>query len=76
MAKKDKKGKSISLNLMNESELMKLYNESKKELQEIRFSIATSSYNNVSRVKHLKKNIARILTVQNERKYGINQESK
>jgi large subunit ribosomal protein L29 len=76
MAKKDKKGKSISLNLMNESELLKMYNESKKELQEIRFSIATSSYNKVSRVKHLKKNIARILTVQNERKYGINQESR
>lgn len=71
MAKKDKKGKKVSVRSLSDAELQKLYIDYKKELQEIRFSIVTASYNNVSRVKHLKRGVARILTILKERELGI-----
>lgn len=71
MAKKEKKSKKVSLRSLSEAELKKLHNDYKKELQEIRFSIATSSYNNVSRVKQLKRSVARILTILKENELNI-----
>lgn len=70
MAKADKKksGKKISFAELSDAELTRYHHDFRKELQEIRFSMVTSSYPNNARVSTLKKDIARILTVQNQRK--------
>lgn len=70
MAKADKKkaGKKVNFAELSDAELSRYYQDFKKELQEIRFSMVTSSYPNNSRIGALKKDIARILTVQNQRK--------
>ncbi|MDH5716339.1 MAG: 50S ribosomal protein L29 [Spirochaetia bacterium] len=56
--------KSSSFHEMTDKELEKILVDSKKELQEARFKTATSGFTNFSKFKSLKKNIARILTVQ------------
>lgn len=70
MAKADKKksGKKVNFAELSDTELARYYQDFKKELQEIRFSLVTSSYPNNARIGALKKDIARILTVQNQRK--------
>ncbi len=70
MAKADKKkaGKKVNFAELTEAELTRYHSDFRKELQEIRFSMVTSSYANNARVGTLKKDIARILTVQNQRK--------
>jgi large subunit ribosomal protein L29 len=70
MAKADKKkaGKKVNFAELTDAELSRYHLDFRKELQEIRFSMVTSSYPNNARVGTLKKDIARILTVQNQRK--------
>lgn len=48
-------------------ELLKALDESKKELFDLRFEKATGTVDNPMRIRELKKTIARILTVLNER---------
>lgn len=69
MAKDKKKGakKKVSFTELSDQELDKMYNEFKKEIQEIRFKIIASTYPNTSRISLLKRDIARILTVKNNR---------
>jgi len=43
----------------------------RKELFDLRFKSATQSLQNPSRIEVLKRTIARLLTIQNERKAGI-----
>ena len=43
----------------------------RKELFDLRFKSATQSLQNPSRIRVLKRTIARLLTIQNERKAGI-----
>jgi large subunit ribosomal protein L29 len=70
MAKADRKkaGKRVNFAELSDAELERYHQEFRKELQEIRFSMVTSSYANNARIGVLKKDIARILTVQNQRK--------
>lgn len=70
MAKADKKkaGKKVNFGELSDAELTRYHHDFRKELQEIRFSLVTSSYTNNARIGILKKDIARILTVQNQRK--------
>ncbi|MFZ5629704.1 MAG: 50S ribosomal protein L29 [Spirochaetota bacterium] len=70
MAKADKKkaGKKVNFAELSDAELSRYHQDFRKELQEIRFSLVTSSYTNNARIGILKKDIARILTVQNQRK--------
>jgi large subunit ribosomal protein L29 len=70
MAKADKKkaGKKVNFAELSDAELARYHQDFRKELQEIRFSMVTSSYTNNARIGNLKKDIARILTVQNQRK--------
>ncbi len=70
MAKSDKKkaGKKVNFAELSDAELSRYHQDFRKELQEIRFSMVTSSYTNNARIGILKKDIARILTVQNQRK--------
>ena len=48
-------------------ELLKTLDESKKELFDLRFQKATGTVDNPMRIRELKKTIARILTVLNEK---------
>jgi len=70
MAKADKKkaAKKVNFAELTDAELSRYHQDFRKELQEIRFSLVTSSYTNNARVGTLKRDIARILTVQNQRK--------
>ncbi|MFO1472578.1 MAG: 50S ribosomal protein L29 [Turneriella sp.] len=70
MAKADKKkaAKKVNFAELTDAELARYHGDFRKELQEIRFSLVTSSYTNNARIGILKKDIARILTVQNQRK--------
>ncbi|MDH5657097.1 MAG: 50S ribosomal protein L29, partial [Spirochaetia bacterium] len=61
---------SVYHELTNE-EMNKQLEEARSELREIRFSYAVArSMSDPSRVKKLKRNIARILTIKNERAAG------
>ncbi len=69
LGKKQKSNaKKITLKELNNAELDVKYTEIKKELQEIRFKLVTSTVPNVRRIRALKKEIARILTVKSARK--------
>lgn len=70
MAKADKKktAKKVNFAELADVELTRYHGDFRKELQEIRFSLVTASFTNNARVGILKKDIARILTVQNQRK--------
>lgn len=56
---------------MGIEELNRILKESKEELRKERFKAVTSKLDNPQRIKQLKRNIARILTLQNEYKLGI-----
>jgi len=57
---------------MTDEELQKQLVDSRKEIMESRFNFAVArSLQNPARVRQLKRNVARALTVQNERKKGI-----
>lgn len=64
--------KSTSFHDMTDEELGKQLENARRELMDMRFNFAVArSLQNPSRVGQLKKNIARILTVRNARKKGI-----
>ncbi|MBS0616705.1 MAG: 50S ribosomal protein L29 [Spirochaetes bacterium] len=73
MAKAEKKKASNKVNFseLTDAELNRHHTDFRKELQEIRFSMVTASYPNNARVGLLKRDIARILTVQNQRKNAV-----
>lgn len=56
---------------LNDEELHKRESEIKEELFNMRFQVATQQTTNYARINQLKKQIARILTIKNERKLGI-----
>ncbi len=69
LGKKQKSSaKKVTLSELSNAELDVKYTEIKKELQEIRFKLVTSTVPNVRRIRALKKDIARILTIKNARK--------
>ena len=72
MATKEKSAKKTtqkksSFHEMTDAELDKNLLEYKKELQESRFTLATSGFPNVSKFKTLKRGIARVLTIKKAR---------
>ena len=52
---------------LRDEELHVRLNEARQELFNLRFQSATGALENAARVRDVKRNIARILTVQNER---------
>lgn len=62
------KGKLDELTI---DELDRTLRENKEELRKERFKGVTSKIDNPNKVKQLKKNIARILTIKNEYKLGV-----
>jgi len=59
--------KSKELRLKPEEELNQLLSESQKKLRELRFNLASGKVKNVRTIRVLKKDIARILTILNEK---------
>ncbi|HZQ03518.1 MAG TPA: 50S ribosomal protein L29 [Gaiellaceae bacterium] len=55
---------------LSNDELAQRLAETRQELFNLRFQSATGALENTSRLKHTKREIARILTVQNERDNG------
>lgn len=56
---------------LTEEELAKKERDIKEELFNIRIQVATQQNSNYSRIKELKKDIARINTIKKEREIGI-----
>ena len=59
--------KSKELRLKPEEELNQLLSESQKKLRELRFNLVSGKVKNVRTIRVLKKDIARILTILNEK---------
>lgn len=59
--------KAKELRLKSEEELNQLLSESQRKLRELRFNLASGKVKNVRTIRVLKKDIARILTILNER---------
>lgn len=56
---------------LSKDELVRSLRDSKEELRKERFKAVTSKVDNPKKVKELKKNIARILTLTKEYELGI-----
>ncbi|TSA57978.1 50S ribosomal protein L29 [bacterium] len=63
--------KTEELRLKQEEELNQLLSESQKKLRELRFNLAGGKVKNVRTIRVLKKDIARILTILNEKSKKI-----
>ncbi len=65
--------KASELRKLNDEELKIRLDEFKKELFNLRFQHHTDILENPSRIKHVKRNIARILTILRERELAREQ---
>jgi len=59
--------KASDLRAMSDEELERKLGESRQELFKIRFQAATGALESSARLRHAKREIARILTIKNER---------
>jgi len=59
------------LRQLRDEELDTRYRESKQELFNLRFQMATGQLDNNRRIREVKRDIARVLTIQQERKLGL-----
>ena len=58
--------KAVELREMTYNELLEKLDESKEELFNLRFQLATNQLDNTTRIRQVKKEIARIRTVMSE----------
>jgi large subunit ribosomal protein L29 len=56
---------------MSDGDLERRLSEQREELFNLRFQAATGALENTARLRHAKRAIARILTIQNERVIGV-----
>ncbi|AEF93124.1 ribosomal protein L29 [Desulfotomaculum nigrificans CO-1-SRB] len=56
---------------LSDAELSKKIDDSKDELFKLRFQLATGQLDNPMKIKECKRKIARLKTIQTERKLGI-----
>ncbi|MGC8464611.1 MAG: 50S ribosomal protein L29 [Acidimicrobiales bacterium] len=63
--------KAVELRTLADHELADRLEESRRELFNLRFQLATSQSTNTARLKTLKKEIARVLAIQTERAYDV-----
>jgi large subunit ribosomal protein L29 len=59
------------LRALSDDDLEKQLQETREELFNLRFQDATGALENTARLKHVKRAIARILTIQNERALSL-----
>ena len=62
--------KAEELRALSDEELEQKLGESRQELFKIRFQAATGALESSARLRHAKREIARILTIKNERMVG------
>ncbi|BDR59531.1 50S ribosomal protein L29 [Xylocopilactobacillus apicola] len=62
--------KASEIRKLSTSEMIAKEEEYRKELFNLRFQQATGNFTNTARLKKVKKNIARILTILTEQKRG------
>ena len=60
--------KAKELRQKSEGELQKLLQELRANLRKLRFDLASGKVKNVREIRQIRKDIARILTILNERK--------
>ena len=60
--------KAAELRDLSESELQKRLNDSRQELFNLRFQLATRKLENTSRIRIVRKDVARILQILNARR--------
>ena len=63
--------KASELRQLEGTDMVTKLNEAQKELFNLRFQLATGRLDNFGRIATLKREIARILTLQSEEEYGI-----
>lgn len=67
--------KTKEIRQMSSEELVNKVNELKNELFNLRFQLATGQLDNPANIKLVKKDIARVKTIQRERELGIEKEA-
>ncbi|MGI8422570.1 MAG: 50S ribosomal protein L29 [Chloroflexota bacterium] len=67
--------KAVELRGLSEAELQKRLADSRQELFNLRFQLATRKLENHARIREVRKDIARILGVANERRLTAAQEA-
>ena len=60
--------KAVELRGLSEAELQKRLTDSRQELFNLRFQLATRKLENFTRIREVRKDIARILQIANERR--------
>ena len=63
--------KARQLRDLTDDELQRRYNETRQELFNLRFQSATGALENSARMRMAKREIARILTIRNERETAL-----
>ena len=66
--------KAKEVRQLSDAELKNKLNELKAELFNLRFQLATGQLDNPSRIKQVRKDIARVKTIMRERELGIRRE--
>jgi large subunit ribosomal protein L29 len=61
----------VEIREFTDEELNKKENDIREELFNLRVQLATNQTTNVSRIRKLKKDLARLLTIAREREHGI-----
>ncbi|KWZ95712.1 MULTISPECIES: 50S ribosomal protein L29 [Anaerococcus] len=67
--------KAVEIRKLSESELNKKLFDLQSELFNLRFQLATGQLENPAAIGNVKKDIARVKTIQTERKLNINKEA-
>ncbi|HXG30059.1 MAG TPA: 50S ribosomal protein L29 [Thermodesulfobacteriota bacterium] len=63
--------KPVEIRELSDDELKKKEDDTRQELFNLRVQLATNRTTNVARVRKLKRDLARILTIKRERELGI-----
>lgn len=63
--------KAKDIRELNDEELVEKLEEAKEELFNLRFQLATGQLDNPMKIKDVRKEIARVQTVQRERELGV-----
>lgn len=67
--------KAVEIRKLSDNELNKKLFDLQSELFNLRFQLATGQLENPASIGNVKKDIARVKTIQTERKLGINKEA-
>ncbi len=63
--------KTATLRELDDAELAERITEARKELFNLRFQLATGRLDNISRINTVRKEIARLLTLERERELAV-----